>query len=82
MEQYFNVSDPLFEIVQGDEGNKFVINETSKELRVGAQGLDREQRAQYLLVVELQSNGINRGFARVRYKFFCIGFSRRISLFQ
>ena len=57
----------MFEILQGDEGSKFVINQTTKELRVGAQGLDREQHAQYVLAVELRSNGINRGFAKVRH---------------
>lgn len=67
VERYFNVSNPVFEILQGDEGSKFVINQTTKELRVGAQGLDREQRDKYVLAVELRSNGINRGFAKVRH---------------
>ena len=66
LEQYFNVSDPSFENLQGDGKNKFVINQASKELRVGAEGLDREQQAQYTLVVEIRSNGNNRGFAKVR----------------
>lgn len=66
VEQYFNVSNPVFSILRGNAGNMFVINQTTKELRVGGQGLDREQSAQHSLVVELRSNGINRGFARVR----------------
>ena len=75
VEQYFNVSDPVFEIVQGDEINKFSINQTSKELRVGSQALDREQRAQHTVIIELLSNGINRGFARVCFINFIINFS-------
>lgn len=75
VEQYFNVSDPVFEIVQGDEINKFIINQTSKELRVGSQALDREQRAQHIVIIELLSNGINRGFARVCFINFIFNFS-------
>ena len=44
------------------------LTETSlllKELRVGAQGLDREENTRATLVVEVQSSGINRGFAMV-----------------
>lgn len=75
VEQYFNVSDPVFEIVHGDEINKFIINQTSKELRVGSQALDREQRAQHIVIIELLSNGINRGFARVCFINFIFNFS-------
>ena len=67
LEKYFNVSDPLFLIHRGDEDSKFVINKTSKKLKVGAQGLDREQRNKYTLVVELLKNGRNKGFAMVRH---------------
>ncbi|KAJ7389417.1 hypothetical protein OS493_031661 [Desmophyllum pertusum] len=59
LEQYFNVSDPIFQIHQSDEGDKFFINGTSKELKVGAQALDREERDKYTVVVELLSNGDN-----------------------
>lgn len=72
LEQYFNVSDPLFKIHQGGVGNKFYINGTSKELKVGAQALDREQLDKYTLVVELRSNGNNKGFAVVRHVLFLI----------
>lgn len=70
------MSDPVFEIVQGDEINKFSINQTSKELRVGSQALDREQRAQYIVIIELLSNGINRGFVRVCFINFILNFSQ------
>lgn len=68
------MSDPLFEILQGDEENKFVINQTTKELRVAIQGLDRESRVQYILVVELRSNGINKGFAKVKQYLMLLSF--------
>ncbi|KAJ7389421.1 hypothetical protein OS493_031665 [Desmophyllum pertusum] len=65
LEQYFNVSDPIFQIHQSDEGDKFFINGTSKELKVGAQALDREERDKYTVVVELLSNGDNKGYAMI-----------------
>ena len=66
LEQHFNVSNPVFQIHQGGEGDKFFINGALKELKVGPQALDREEQDQYTLVVELLSNGKNRGFAMVR----------------
>ena len=67
------MSNPVFQIHQGGEGDKFFINGTSKELKVGPQALDREEHDQYTLVVELLSNGKNRGFAMAR-DFFCLEF--------
>ena len=55
----------MFTILSGSDRNKFVIDQKAKELRVGAQGLDREENTQATLVVEVQSSGINRGFAMV-----------------
>lgn len=68
LEQYFNVSNPVFQIHQGGEGDKFFINGTSKKLKVGPQALDREQQDQYTLVVELLKNGKNKGFALIIIK--------------
>lgn len=72
LEQYFNVSNPQFKIHQGGVGDKFYINGTSKELKVGAQALNREELDRYTLVVELLSNGNNKGFAMVRHVLFAI----------
>lgn len=67
LEKYFNISDPIFVIHRGNEGGEFFVNETSKELRVGAQGLDREEHDKYTLVMELFKDGKSKGFAMVRY---------------
>ncbi|KAK2568514.1 Protocadherin Fat 1 [Acropora cervicornis] len=65
VEKYFNVSNAVFTILSGSDRNKFVIDQTAKELRVGAQGLDREENTRATVVVEVQSSGINRGFAMI-----------------
>ena len=49
----------MFTTLSGSDRNKFVIDQTAKELRVGAQGLDREENTRATLVVEVQSSGIN-----------------------
>lgn len=65
LEKYFNISDPIFVIHRGNEGGEFFVNETSKELRVGAQGLDREEHDKYTLVMELFKGGKSKGFAMI-----------------
>lgn len=65
VQKYFNLSNPVFSILPGSDGKTFVIDQAAKELRLGDQGLNREEKPRVILVVELQSSGINRGFATV-----------------
>ena len=59
----------MFSILPGSDGKTFVIDQAAKELRLGDQGLNREEKPRVILVVELQSSGFNRGFATASY--FC-----------